>query len=84
MRIVYFCLVYLLASCNYNKYLVSYNGYPKAPDYRLERNWVTTPKKPIPLPKDYVDNAKSYSFKIFIYLFINRYRCIFYISNYVL
>ena len=60
MRIFYL-LIFFLSSCNYNKYIVSYNGYPKAPDYRLERNWVSSPKKPIPLPKNYIDNSKSYS-----------------------
>ena len=60
MRIFYL-LFFFLSSCNYNKYIVSYNGYPKAPDYRLERNWVSSPKKPIPLPKNYIDNSKSYS-----------------------
>jgi len=67
MRVLCLCLIYLLVSCNYNKYLVSYNGYPKAPDYRLERNWVTTPKKPIPLPKDYIDNSKSYFSKLDVF-----------------
>lgn len=60
MRIFYL-FIFFLSSCNYNKYIVSYNGYPKAPDYRLERNWVSSPKKPIPLPKNYIDNSKSYS-----------------------
>ena len=60
MRIFYL-FIFFLCSCNYNKYIVSYNGYPKAPDYRLERNWVSSPKKPIPLPKNYIDNSKSYS-----------------------
>ncbi len=60
MRIFYL-FIFFLSSCNYNKYIVSYNGYPKAPDYRLERNWVSSPKKPIPLPKNYIDNSKSHS-----------------------
>ena len=60
MRIFYL-FIFFLSSCNYNKYIVSYNGYPKAPDYRLERNWISSSKKPIPLPKNYIDNSKSYS-----------------------
>jgi len=67
MRVLYSCIIILLTSCNYNRYLVSYNGYPKAPDYRLERNWIATPKKPISLPKNYIDTLKSYSSELDVF-----------------
>ena len=68
MKFFYFLLmIFLVFSCTSTKYLVSYNGYPKAPDYKYKKNWVASAKKEIDLPKNYIDSLSEFKSKVDVF-----------------
>ena len=68
MRINYFLLISLfLFSCTSTKYLVSNTGFPKAPDYKYMKNWISSPKKEISLPSNYVDSLENFKDKVDVF-----------------
>jgi hypothetical protein len=60
-------MIFLVFSCTSTKYLVSYNGYPKAPDYKYKKNWVASAKKEIDLPKNYIDSLSEFKSKVDVF-----------------
>jgi len=60
-------MVFSVFSCTSTKYLVSYNGYPKAPDYKYKKNWVASAKKEIDLPKNYIDSLSEFKSKVDVF-----------------
>ena len=67
MRVVYFFILLFLIGCNSSRYLVSNNGFPKAPDYKYIKNWASSPKKEIPLPLNYVDSLEDFKSKVDVF-----------------
>ena len=67
MRVVYFFILLFLIGCNSSRYLVSNNGFPKAPDYKYIKNWASSPKKEIPLPLNYVDSLENFKSKVDVF-----------------
>ena len=68
MRIYYFLIVTLfLFSCTSSKYLVSNTGFPKAPDYKYMKNWISSPKKEISLPSNYIDTLQNFKSKVDVF-----------------
>ena len=68
MRIYYFLVVTLfLFSCTSSKYLVSNTGFPKAPDYKYMKNWISSPKKEISLPSNYIDTLQNFKSKVDVF-----------------
>ncbi len=68
MNFFYFLLmIFSVFSCTSTKYLVSYNGYPKAPDYKYKKNWVASAKKEIDLPKNYIDSLSEFKSKVDVF-----------------
>jgi len=60
-------MIFSVFSCTSTKYLVSYNGYPKAPDYKYKKNWVASAKKEIDLPKNYIDSLSEFKSKVDVF-----------------
>ena len=60
-------MIFSVFSCTSTKYLVSYNGYPKAPDYKYKKNWVASAKKEIELPKNYIDSLSEFKSKVDVF-----------------
>ena len=68
MRISYFLIIPILFfSCTTTKYLVSDTGFPKAPDYKYIKNWISSPKKEIPLPLNYIDSLESFKSEVDVF-----------------
>ena len=68
MKNFYFLLmIFIISSCSSTKYLVSYNGYPKSPDYKYKKNWVSSSKKEIPLPKNYINSSSDFKSKVDVF-----------------
>ncbi len=66
---IFFLIIFslLLISCTSSRYIVSSTGYPKSPDYKFLKNWISSPKKEIPLPLNYVDSLSDYKSKVDVF-----------------
>ena len=68
MRTQYFLIFsFMFFSCTSTKYLVSNTGFPKAPDYKYMKNWISSPKKEIPLPLNYMDSLKDFKSEVDVF-----------------
>lgn len=68
MRTFYFLILsFMLSNCTSTRYLVSDTGFPKAPDYNYIKNWISSPKKEIPLPLNYIDSLKSFKTQVDVF-----------------
>ncbi len=68
MRTQYFLIFsFMFFSCTSTKYLVSNTGFPKAPDYKYMKNWISSPKKEIPLPLNYMDSLKGFKSEVDVF-----------------
>ena len=68
MRSYYFLfIICLLFSCKSSRYLLSETGFPKAPDYKYMKNWISSPKKEIALPSNYIDSLSDFKSNIDVF-----------------
>ena len=54
-------MIFIISSCSSTKYLISYSGYPKSPDYKYKKNWASSSKKEVSLPKNYINSSSDFT-----------------------
>ena len=68
MKNFYFLLtIFIISSCSSTKYLISYSGYPKSPDYKYKKNWASSSKKEVSLPKNYINSSSDFKSKVDVF-----------------
>ena len=68
MKNFYFLLtIFIISSCSSTKYLISYSGYPKSPDYKYKKNWASSSKKEVSLPKNYINSSSDFTSKVDVF-----------------